>query len=822
MNIPAGHMQLAKSERRPAPGARRVDAADPSENLTVSVRVRRRPDAPPLPRPGQGAAAPNGPKYLSREKFAATYGAAPEDLQRVADFARKSGLRVVESDAARRTVVLAGTVDQFSRAFAVELGVYETPEETYRGREGFIHLPQDLVPIVEGVFGLDNRRMARSHLQRSAAGAAAAIAPLTPPQVAGLYRFPPAPPGIAAQTIGLLEFGGGYLTSDIQAFFNGLGLPTPTLVSVGVDGATNDPGGEGSDEVTLDIDVAGSVAPGAKIAVYFAPWTEQGWVDVVTKAVYDTANAPSVLSISWGWAEFQSILGLLWSAAAMDAVSQTFAEAAAMGVTVLVASGDSGSYCYIGDSKAHVIYPASDPGVTTCGGTTIENISGSAFTEITWNDNGVTGGGISDHFPPPPWQQWAAVPPSVNDGHHGRGIPDVAGNADPDSGYVLILNGAATPAYGGTSAVAPLYAGLVAILNATLGEPVGYLNPNLYAFGNSLVYGDVNDGRSNAAAGAPGYVSGPGWDACTGFGSIRGDALLSALRGVGLPPALAHYERKLYMAWKGMERDDRIFWSTFNGTSWAPQQLVPSVGTSSGVALAVYGRRLFMAWKGTLGDERIFWSSFDGTTWSPQQVVPGVGTSTGPALAEFEGALYMAWKGIESDQRIFWTTYDGVSWNAQQVVDNVGTSVGPSLAVHRGDLFMAWKGVLGDERMFWSRFDGASWEPQQVIANAGSSEGPVLASHPFALTAAWKGMDGDQRIFWSRFEHGGWEPQQVTPGFGTSVGPSLAFYRGDLYMTWKGVFGDQRIFWSRFNGRVWTPQQVVPGVGTSPDLLAGG
>jgi kumamolisin len=466
---------------------------------------------------------------LSREAFARTYGAAETDLDAVAEFARSQGLQETERSVARRIIVLLGTVSQASRAFGTELGRYEHDDESYRGREGAIHVPAHLAHIVEGVFGLDNRRMARQ--VAIAAGPEQATGPLTPPRVSQLYDFPGGDG--AGQTIGLIEFPpSGYVHSDITSFFSGLGLSTPTITPVPPSG--NKPGEDaGQDtEVALDIDVAGSVAPGAGIAVYFASsFDEYGWVDVITKAIHDTVNAPSVLSISWGWPENDS-QGFDWSKIAIDAISGTFEDAAHLGVTVLAASGDNGSSCGESDGLAHVLYPGSDPYITCCGGTMISNVSGSSFTEHTWVTNGATGGGISEIFDLPQWQDSAGVPPSANgDGRVGRGIPDIAGNAAPASGYEVVSNGSRNQT-GGTSAVAPLYAGLVALINESLGEPIGYLNPDLYTFKEGYVYSDINDGLSNATGGAPGYTSGPGWDACTGLGSINGNALLTSLRAV--------------------------------------------------------------------------------------------------------------------------------------------------------------------------------------------------------------------------------------------------------------------------------------------------
>jgi kumamolisin len=533
--IPPDYRPLEASERKPRPGARRTGAADPDEILTVSIRVRRRSDAPPLPSlstPQQRRRRP-----LSRKDFAARFGASQDDLARIAGFAAAHGLAVIESSVPRRTVVLEGSVAQMNRAFGVDLGLYETADEKYRGREGSIHLPVAIADIVEGVFGLDNRRMARPGLRLGArapdtANANATI-PMTPPLMAELYNFPQRADG---ETIGIFEFGGGYTPSDVQLFYESVGVAVPSIVPVSVDGQKNSPGSDDfTVETLLDIGVSGSAAPGARLVVYFAPWTEQGWVDIVTTAIHDAANRPSVISISYGWPENETTGDLTWSLAAIKAVNTTFQEAAVLGVSVFVSSGDTGADCGVGDSKAHVEYPASDPFVTCCGGTTISNIAGSRFTEYVWNDNGITGGGISDIFCPPnfalpPWQSLVSVQGSVNDGHLGRGIPDIAGNADPDSGYAIFLNGENIGPVGGTSATAPLYAALAALLNAGLGEPVGYLNPTLYA-APAYIFRDISDGQSNGTGGVNGYVSGPGWDGCTGRGSVDGIALKYVLQG---------------------------------------------------------------------------------------------------------------------------------------------------------------------------------------------------------------------------------------------------------------------------------------------------
>lgn len=514
---------------------------------SVTLRLRRRPDGPPLPDPEAWISTPiPSRRLLTPEEFARDFGAAPADVELVRRFAREQGLAVGAVSFPRRTVQLTGSVDRLARAFAVQLTRMRDPDgREFRQRANDVHVPEYLAPAVLGVFGLDDRRMARR-----GAPASRTSSVLTPPQVAQLYDFP-TPPSAAGQTIGIIEFEGGYRRDgqgnpvDIDAYFSGLGAPRPSLSSVSVDGGTNDPqpGPDSADgEVVLDICVAGAVAPGASIAVYFAPWTEQGWLDAVNTAVHPSAGqpAPSVISISYGWPELDAGSGIAWTAAVLDEISQAFYEASLMGVTVLAASGDHGSSCGETDGRAHVSYPGSDPWVTSCGGTRISGVSGTRFTETTWDDNdgagdasSATGGGISDVFPLPSWQNGAGVPPSANPGGRiGRGLPDVAGNASPSSGYVLDVDGS-NEQVGGTSAVAPLYAGLVALWNAGLGKPVGFLNPMLYSLRGTPVIRNIADSASNATGGAPGYPAVAGWNACTGLGVVDGAAFLARLKSGG-------------------------------------------------------------------------------------------------------------------------------------------------------------------------------------------------------------------------------------------------------------------------------------------------
>jgi kumamolisin len=279
--------------------------------------------------------------------------------------------------------------------------------------------------------------------------------------------------------------------------------------------------------VLLDIEVAGSVAPAANIVVYFTTNTDQGFQDAISTAIHDTTHNPSVISISWGGPEST------WSQTAINSMDSTCQSAAALGITITVAAGDNGSTD--GENGNHVDFPASSPHVLGCGGTALTASNGVRQSEVVWNDQasggGASGGGVSAAFPLPSWQQSAGVPASAATTHThkkspnnagGRGVPDVAGDASPETGYQILVDGE-QEVVGGTSAVAPLWAGLIAVLNQLLGRNLGFLNPQLYPLGEAPFY-DITSGNNGA------FSAGTGWDPCTGLGSPNGLLLLNALR----------------------------------------------------------------------------------------------------------------------------------------------------------------------------------------------------------------------------------------------------------------------------------------------------
>ena len=538
---PLRYVALPGTERAPVPGTRAIGPTPPDEPIRVSVHLRPRAE---LPDPMLLGATPVDarPAPLTQEEFAERYGASATDITQVREFAQTAGLRVVDEDVARRTVTLEGSADAMQNAFDVRLSQFAHSDgREYRGRVGAVHVPESLAHAIDGVFGLDTRRTAHPNaiiwpLPPEGTRQAAAPRPwFTPPELGTLYDFP-AGDG-AGQCIGLLEFGGGFDTADLATYWTKIGVaPAPKVVTVPVGTNTNAPGQDANadGEVMLDIEVAGALAPRATLAVYFSTFTQQGWVDALSTAVHDTVNRPSVLSVSWGYAEGQ----FTWTTAAINAVNDTLKAAALLGVTVCFASGDDGSSDDIGDGHAHVDFPASSPYALGVGGTalTADTNRTHIVAEVVWNGgtratgSGSGGGGVSDVFPLPPFQANASVPPSVNPGHRrGRGIPDVAADADPRTGYFVRSSGQDGVA-GGTSAAAPLWAALLARINAAGAQPVGYITPLLYASAGVAGCRDITQGNNDPTGQIGGYAAGPGWDACTGWGSPNGRALGPALR----------------------------------------------------------------------------------------------------------------------------------------------------------------------------------------------------------------------------------------------------------------------------------------------------
>lgn len=499
----ASTVLLAGSDRGPLTGVEALGPADPGQRLDVTVVLRRRAE---LPEEFGG-----GP--LTADEF--SYGADPEDIALLRRLAAEAGLDATNADPPSRRVTVSGPTDALCRFFGTELSRVRSGGVEFRHREGELSIPAAMDGRIVAVLGLDNRPQART--RHHIAGPGAARQSYTPPQLGAVYQFPPDTDG-TGHSVAIVELGGGYGQSDLDSYFSGLGIPTPSVRAVGVDGAQNTPGQDpsGADaEVLLDIEVAGALAPKASFVVYFAPNSDQGFVDAVSTAVH-ASPAPTAVSISWGGPEDS------WTEQARTALDQALADAAALGVTVCVASGDGGSSDGESDGSPHVDFPAASPHALACGGTTLaaDAASGTVNSETGWPDSG---GGVSTAFALPSWQQNAGVPARPGGGS-GRGVPDVAGDADPSTGYQVLVDGQ-QQVIGGTSAVAPLWAALVTRLAQAAGTAPGLVQAALYA-GAATGFRDITSGSNGA------YGAAAGWDAVTGLGVPIGTALASVLQSV--------------------------------------------------------------------------------------------------------------------------------------------------------------------------------------------------------------------------------------------------------------------------------------------------
>ena len=531
------HKVLSGTERIPLPGARVLGSVSPDERIEVTIKLKRKETLPEL------EGRPKKP--MSYDQLIKTYGCEQENIQKVTEVMGEFGLEVVESNPKTRTVKVAGPASAMEKAFMVKLVSYGHKLGNYRGRVGSLHIPNKLEKVVEGVFGLDNRRVTKRRAvaaPRMKAASAATNAKsrswFFPAELAKIYRFPEGDG--EGQSIAVLEFGGGYFPSDLAAFCKAAHVPVPKVIPISVDHAPTDQHDGQEGEVMLDIEVIAGICPKANIPVYFSYFTEKGWVDALDAAIHDRNNQPSVISISWGNAEDNPST---WTRQAINQISEALKEAALLGITVCVASGDDGSDDQVGDGHAHADFPGCSPYALGVGGTALRK-RGDSYDETTWKDGnglrddggGSTGGGVSKIFDRPKWQKVniANVNPGAKDG---RITPDVAANASGKTGYTTVVDGR-TSITGGTSAAAPLWAALIARINQNLpkGKRVGYLTPVLYqSSGNSTVGAvacrDIISGNNNTAA-VGGYSADSGFDAVTGWGTPLGDKLLEELKKI--------------------------------------------------------------------------------------------------------------------------------------------------------------------------------------------------------------------------------------------------------------------------------------------------
>ena len=537
------HVVLTGSKRGKDPGARRIRDVDPKEKIVVTIGLA----GPKLPGPGEYVG-----QTLTPAEVAEKFGAKKADADKVTKSLKAFGLKVEDVSLATRSMRVSGTAAAMEAAFKAGMAIMHSDRDgEYRGRQGTLSIPAELKGIVTGVFGLDQRRMARRKARGPAhTSAPATLSPLAPADLEQRYNFPPGDG--AGQSIAIAEFGGGYFVDDANAYNDEFKRPRPNIKAIAVDApaytlqqvlalpkkprtqALGD-----SVEVMMDIEIIAGLCPDANISVFFSTFDQRGWVDLLNAVI--TAN-PVVLSVSWGLAEEDPG----WSTNAIATINDRLNAARLQGITICVAAGDDGSGDELNDGEAHVDFPSSSPFVLGVGGTMLKK-SGASVTEVVWWESpghrtnaggGSTGGGVSMVFPRPPWQDVQVT--SLNSGSiDGRVVPDVSALAGPPF-YQLVFVGKAQP-NGGTSASAPLWAALIARINASLpdAKKQRFLAPLLYQKGPSgqpiakSMLRDITTGNnvSNPEPGV-GYSAGPGYDAASGWGVPDGVKLLKGLGGI--------------------------------------------------------------------------------------------------------------------------------------------------------------------------------------------------------------------------------------------------------------------------------------------------
>jgi kumamolisin len=506
------------STRRRSPRSTRT-ASEKANNLVVLTLYLREPGASKR-HPGSAAAIAALSRRTTRKALQKKWKRSlSPSIGKIRRWARQHRMKIFAVEPGRRRLRLRGTVALVEKAFMTRFLHSHQEGVDYHFLARRPSIPRALSGLTQAVLGFDNRP--RVNMLREMAGPTGTTG-FYPSAMADLYGIAATRQG-AGQCVALVEPAGGYDPQDLSLACRAMGLSTPTVTDISVGGGQNSfgPNAEADREVSLDVQVLAGIAPKARLAVYFTDNSETGIVDGLAQAVHCTDCQPDVVVITWGEPEVR------WPKSARSALDSILEDAVRLRVTVIAAAGDDLATDHLTDNRAHVDYPASSPYVLGCGGTqiTLNATNAAIVDEVVWHDGlSGTGGGISDLFQVPAFQRAAQVPPSINDGRLGRGVPDVAAAASAINGYRIFLHGSEIVT-GGTSAAAPLWAALIALLNAERGQPVGFINPVLYENPNwfrAVISGD------NAAFGI-GYQAGPGWNACTGLGVPKGYEILAAL-----------------------------------------------------------------------------------------------------------------------------------------------------------------------------------------------------------------------------------------------------------------------------------------------------
>lgn len=494
---------------------------------------------------------PQDRQYADPNTFAHLYGASQADLDAVQRYAANSEFDVVSVNSFLGFVVVSSTIGDLQKAMKVQFSVTQDHEGLHLFYEGSLHFPAKMAPVIAGVVGLHHSPSA-PHMHHIVQRKGNHVEPSA---VANFYDFPEPllqspSPSSEGSCIGLIELGGGFYEADVlEQFKTRYRTQPPKITVISVDSKKNAPasrkaiwkyldeyqrivegdklpkrktvtGSEALDEsvrwtieVSMDIQLSGALYGGERLAVYFAPNTEQGRFHAMAAAISDRKNNPSVISCSWGVKERDLHPDFI------RAMEHLMAKAALLGITVCCSSGDT----FLQPNETPVYYPASSPYVLGCGGTHVDL---SRSQETCWNEELTSflrlasTGGASRLFRAPAWQ----IPAKVRQvtGRVGRGVPDVAAKADLVGGYCMRVAGRDI-SMGGTSASAPVWAALINRVNQAIGARLGHVTPLLYRDAFRQATRSVDSGSNGV------YQARPGWDACTGLGSPRGRELLRVL-----------------------------------------------------------------------------------------------------------------------------------------------------------------------------------------------------------------------------------------------------------------------------------------------------
>jgi kumamolisin len=496
------------TERRIWPGSHRAEplTSDADVQLTAWLRPQRGGELDAAHAQTLGATAPSQRTYGDRKTLALQTGPDPADVELLRRYCERFGLTL--ADPHWRSVAISGPIERLIHAFGATVAIFEDDSQRrFRHRSEALHVPSEIAAAVHGIFGMHQWPRSRKlgTLQRH-------TTPLNAQDVAARYQFPEADG--TGQTIGVVQLRGVFKPEDFDQCMRAQGLTPARPVVKRVDNAAveHEIATTKDLEAALDVQIIGSLAPGARIVVYEAPDDERGFLDAIRAAVFDEEHAPSVLSISYGWPEH------LWTPVALRILDDLLTVAALAGVSVFCSSGDNGAELDY-DGSPHVLAPASSPFAIACGATVIP--ADAQAQEQAWEKSG---GGFSERFDVPPWQDAARSAASTGSMKAGRGVPDVAAQEQP--GYYVVMDGVEL-AMGGTSAVAPMWSALTARINQRFGVPIGFFSPILYRKTDESLFVDVTSGGNGR------FQAGAGWDPCTGLGVPVGVAIEKALR----PPA---------------------------------------------------------------------------------------------------------------------------------------------------------------------------------------------------------------------------------------------------------------------------------------------